>query len=171
MARLVQEKIKQPLAEELLFGKLVDGGEVKVRIKDNAPGVRDHPGAAQGRQGQGQGSRQGARAKRRKARREGGGAPEAEKLSGAFRSACNRLRRRRLPDMRRLPSAREFAACVKHRPLAACALAAGRRPFAAHRPPRFDPQRLSQHVQTLGSDAFEGPRPGDTRARPRPSLI
>ena len=37
MQRLVQEKIKQPLAEELLFGKLVDGGEVKVRIKDNAP--------------------------------------------------------------------------------------------------------------------------------------
>ena len=37
MARLVQEKIKQPLAEELLFGKLVDGGEVKVRIKDNQP--------------------------------------------------------------------------------------------------------------------------------------
>ncbi len=37
MGRLVQEKIKQPLAEELLFGKLVHGGEVKVRIKDNAP--------------------------------------------------------------------------------------------------------------------------------------
>ena len=37
MARLMQEKIKQPLAEELLFGKLVDGGEVKVRIKDNQP--------------------------------------------------------------------------------------------------------------------------------------
>ena len=37
MARLVQEKIKQPLAEELLFGKLVDGGEVKVWIKDNHP--------------------------------------------------------------------------------------------------------------------------------------
>jgi ATP-dependent Clp protease ATP-binding subunit ClpA len=33
----VQEKIKQPLAEELLFGKLVHGGEVKVRIKDNVP--------------------------------------------------------------------------------------------------------------------------------------
>ena len=31
MGRLVQEKIKQPLAEELLFGKLVHGGEVKVR--------------------------------------------------------------------------------------------------------------------------------------------
>ena len=37
MSRLVQEKIKQPLAEELLFGKLIHGGEVKVRIKDNAP--------------------------------------------------------------------------------------------------------------------------------------
>src|SRR4028118_598654 len=37
MSRLVQEKIKQPLAEELLFGKLVNGGEVKVRIKENTP--------------------------------------------------------------------------------------------------------------------------------------
>jgi ATP-dependent Clp protease ATP-binding subunit ClpA len=37
MGRLVQEKIKQPLAEELLFGKLVNGGEVKVRIKDDGP--------------------------------------------------------------------------------------------------------------------------------------
>jgi ATP-dependent Clp protease ATP-binding subunit ClpA len=37
MGRLMQEKIKQPLAEELLFGKLVHGGEVKVRIKDNTP--------------------------------------------------------------------------------------------------------------------------------------
>jgi len=37
MGRLVQEKIKQPLAEELLFGKLVHGGEVKVTIKDDAP--------------------------------------------------------------------------------------------------------------------------------------
>ncbi|WP_118857571.1 ATP-dependent Clp protease ATP-binding subunit ClpA [Sphingomonas mesophila] len=37
MGRLIQEKIKQPLAEELLFGKLVDGGEVKVHMKDGAP--------------------------------------------------------------------------------------------------------------------------------------
>ena len=43
MARLVQEKIKQPLAEELLFGKLVNGGEVKVRIKDNAPAFEIAP--------------------------------------------------------------------------------------------------------------------------------
>ena len=37
MARLIQEKIKQPLAEELLFGKLVHGGEVAVRMKDDQP--------------------------------------------------------------------------------------------------------------------------------------
>ncbi len=43
MARLIQEKIKQPLAEELLFGKLVNGGEVKVRIKDNAPAFETMP--------------------------------------------------------------------------------------------------------------------------------
>ncbi|TPG56279.1 ATP-dependent Clp protease ATP-binding subunit ClpA [Sphingomonas glacialis] len=36
MGRLIQEKIKQPLAEELLFGKLVHGGEVTVKLKDNA---------------------------------------------------------------------------------------------------------------------------------------
>jgi ATP-dependent Clp protease ATP-binding subunit ClpA len=43
MGRLVQEKIKQPLAEELLFGKLVNGGEVKVRIKDNTPAFEITP--------------------------------------------------------------------------------------------------------------------------------
>ena len=36
MSRLIQEKIKQPLAEELLFGKLMNGGEVKVHLKKNA---------------------------------------------------------------------------------------------------------------------------------------
>ncbi len=36
MARLIQEKVKQPLAEELLFGKLAHGGEVHVSIKDAA---------------------------------------------------------------------------------------------------------------------------------------
>ncbi len=36
MGRLIQEKIKQPLAEELLFGKLVHGGEVKVHLRDGA---------------------------------------------------------------------------------------------------------------------------------------
>ena len=35
MARLLQEKVKQPLAEELLFGKLAHGGEVHVSVKDD----------------------------------------------------------------------------------------------------------------------------------------
>ena len=36
MARLIQEKVKQPLAEELLFGKLRHGGEVQVAVKEGA---------------------------------------------------------------------------------------------------------------------------------------
>jgi ATP-dependent Clp protease ATP-binding subunit ClpA len=43
MGRLIQEKIKQPLAEELLFGKLVNGGEVAVHIKDGAPAFEVSP--------------------------------------------------------------------------------------------------------------------------------
>ncbi len=35
LARVIQEHIKKPLAEELLFGKLVKGGSVKVTMKDN----------------------------------------------------------------------------------------------------------------------------------------
>jgi ATP-dependent Clp protease ATP-binding subunit ClpA len=34
LARVIQELIKKPLAEELLFGKLVKGGAVKVTLKD-----------------------------------------------------------------------------------------------------------------------------------------
>ena len=34
LARVIQEYIKKPLAEELLFGKLVKGGAVKVAMKD-----------------------------------------------------------------------------------------------------------------------------------------
>lgn len=34
MARLVQERIKRPLADELLFGKLSEGGHVRVLLKD-----------------------------------------------------------------------------------------------------------------------------------------
>ncbi len=37
MGRLIQDKIKQPLAEELLFGKLTGGGEVHVSVKDGKP--------------------------------------------------------------------------------------------------------------------------------------
>ena len=34
MARLIQDKIKRPLADELLFGALVSGGNVKVTVKN-----------------------------------------------------------------------------------------------------------------------------------------
>ncbi|MFT8246882.1 ATP-dependent Clp protease ATP-binding subunit ClpA [Roseomonas sp. BN140053] len=34
LARVIQEYVKKPLAEELLFGKLVKGGSVKVGLKD-----------------------------------------------------------------------------------------------------------------------------------------
>ena len=37
MARVIQENIKRPLAEELLFGKLADGGHVRIKVgKDDA---------------------------------------------------------------------------------------------------------------------------------------
>ena len=52
MGRLMQEKIKQPLAEELLFGKLVHGGEVHVRLKDEALAFEITPAAPkQGKKG------------------------------------------------------------------------------------------------------------------------
>src|SRR6188768_1710937 len=49
MARLIQDKVKQPLAEELLFGKLAHGGEVHVSVKDDGlafeltPAAPKHP--------------------------------------------------------------------------------------------------------------------------------
>ena len=39
MGRLIQEKVKQPLAEELLFGKLAHGGEVQVSVKTEEEGA------------------------------------------------------------------------------------------------------------------------------------
>ena len=60
MGRLIQEKIKQPLAEELLFGKLVHGGEVSVRLKDNALAFEIVPAAP--KKGK-KGGKAGARAK------------------------------------------------------------------------------------------------------------
>jgi len=35
MSRVIQDNIKKPLAEELLFGRLVDGGEVSITVKDD----------------------------------------------------------------------------------------------------------------------------------------
>jgi ATP-dependent Clp protease ATP-binding subunit ClpA len=39
MARVIQEHIRRPLAEELLFGKLVNGGTVKVSVKSDGSGL------------------------------------------------------------------------------------------------------------------------------------
>ena len=40
MARLIQEHIKRPLAEELLFGALEGGGEARVECQSNGDGLR-----------------------------------------------------------------------------------------------------------------------------------
>ena len=34
MARVIQEKVKRALADELLFGKLADGGQVHLSVHD-----------------------------------------------------------------------------------------------------------------------------------------
>ena len=39
MARVIQEHIKRPLAEELLFGKLVGGGTVRASVKKDSSGL------------------------------------------------------------------------------------------------------------------------------------
>jgi len=39
MARVIQEHIKRPLAEELLFGKLVGGGTVRASVKADGSGL------------------------------------------------------------------------------------------------------------------------------------
>ncbi len=40
MARVIQEHVKRPLADELLFGKLANGGHVHLGVKDGALEVR-----------------------------------------------------------------------------------------------------------------------------------
>jgi ATP-dependent Clp protease ATP-binding subunit ClpA len=43
MARMIQEALKKPLAEELLFGKLAQGGHVYVTVKDGEFDIRMEP--------------------------------------------------------------------------------------------------------------------------------
>ncbi|MEO1238843.1 MAG: ATP-dependent Clp protease ATP-binding subunit ClpA [Pseudomonadota bacterium] len=43
LGRVIQEEIKKPLAEELLFGKLAKGGNVKVGVKDGKIDLRIEP--------------------------------------------------------------------------------------------------------------------------------
>jgi ATP-dependent Clp protease ATP-binding subunit ClpA len=61
LARMIQEHVKKPLAEELLFGKLAKGGIVEVGIEDGKmtfdyPAPKDPKGKKKGRgKGKGQG--------------------------------------------------------------------------------------------------------------------
>jgi ATP-dependent Clp protease ATP-binding subunit ClpA len=43
MARVLQESIKKPLAEELLFGRLAGGGHVDVTVKDGELALETTP--------------------------------------------------------------------------------------------------------------------------------
>ncbi|RCU52424.1 ATP-dependent Clp protease ATP-binding subunit ClpA [Corallincola holothuriorum] len=42
MARLIQEQLKKPLASQLLFGELADGGSVKVTVEDDELNIDYH---------------------------------------------------------------------------------------------------------------------------------
>ncbi|TAL62871.1 MAG: ATP-dependent Clp protease ATP-binding subunit ClpA [Legionella sp.] len=42
MARLIQENVKKPLADELLFGKLMHGGHVSLKVKDGKLHFESH---------------------------------------------------------------------------------------------------------------------------------
>ena len=53
MQRLIQDTIRRALADELLFGRLVEGGRLTVDVDDKARSAAGHPAAAEeGRQGQ-----------------------------------------------------------------------------------------------------------------------
>jgi ATP-dependent Clp protease ATP-binding subunit ClpA len=43
MARIIQYSIKRPLADELLFGKLAEGGRVDISVRDNKLALDCHP--------------------------------------------------------------------------------------------------------------------------------
>ena len=40
MARLIEQTIKRPLAEAILFGELKSGGDALIELKDDKPAVR-----------------------------------------------------------------------------------------------------------------------------------
>ena len=64
LARLIQEAIKKPLADELLFGRLAKGGRVRVGLKDGNPSFGYPAGGASGRRGGGKGRGRNAPGKR-----------------------------------------------------------------------------------------------------------
>ena len=51
LGRVIQEHIKKPLAEELLFGKLAKGGVVTVTVKDDKLAFKFKASAAQEKPG------------------------------------------------------------------------------------------------------------------------
>ena len=83
MGRLIQERIKQPLAEELLFGKLAEGGEVQVSIKDDKPSFEITPAAPKA-------TKQKASRKKSTSKKDAGNAkPEADASDNAEGSDSN----------------------------------------------------------------------------------
>ena len=64
LARLIQEEIKKPLADELLFGKLAKGGRVQVGFKDGKLTFSFSASDAPGRKGGGGSGRRGGSGKR-----------------------------------------------------------------------------------------------------------
>ncbi len=88
LARVIQEHIKKPLADELLFGKLLHGGTVRVLVEGDGRGaqarLRVHLRRAQAQEGQGR-----QRRGRRRGRRRGGerGAGRGHPAQGAPRPA------------------------------------------------------------------------------------
>ena len=62
LGRVIQEHIKQPLADEVLFGKLKKGGTVKVTVKED--GERARPRGDRGRAGDAQAGADAAQARR-----------------------------------------------------------------------------------------------------------
>ena len=52
LARVIQENVKKPLADEILFGKLVKGGHVKVELKDGKIGFEIEPLSLETRPGE-----------------------------------------------------------------------------------------------------------------------
>ena len=58
LARVIQERVKKSLAEELLFGKLTKGGVVRVDVEDRVP-VFTYEAAESGSKGRGKGGSKG----------------------------------------------------------------------------------------------------------------
>ena len=87
MARVIQEHIKRPLAEELLFGKLAEGGHVRVEVAADGAELAADRRAAQAR------ARGSARAKAGATRARGAQGRSGRVGSSGLRAASARGRR------------------------------------------------------------------------------